>query len=171
MTRNLQAFTFLANYSFCYLNLTGIAKFKYKRKNEINSKKMSSCKRPIELFHSLGHHQDSVMPGNLGNDLVGSEILAGRKWDSEIFFRNFTYIQLWDQLSYSLTSNSWNYSCPRSVYSILAPCVALWTIPIHKEDFTHIPYNRWDKYRKRKVPCTVSGRFTQLWSKHSQFRE
>ena len=27
--------------------------------------------------------------------------------------------------------------------------------------FTHIPYNRWDKYRKRKVPCTVSVRFTE----------
>ena len=32
-------------------------------------------------------------------------------------------------------------------------------------------YNRWDKNRKRKVPCADSVRFTQLWSKHSQFRE
>ena len=37
--------------------------------------------------------------------------------------------------------------------------------------FTHIPYGRWDKHRKRKAPCTVSVRFTQLWSKQSQFRE
>ena len=37
--------------------------------------------------------------------------------------------------------------------------------------FTHISYNRWDKCRKCKVPCTVSGRFTELWSKHSQFQE
>ena len=33
-----------------------------------------------------------------------------------------------------ITSNSWHYSCPRPVYSILAPCVALWNIPIHNED-------------------------------------
>ena len=33
-----------------------------------------------------------------------------------------------------ITSNSWHYSFPRSVYSILAPCVALWNIPIHNED-------------------------------------
>ena len=33
-----------------------------------------------------------------------------------------------------ITSNSWHYSCPRSVDSILAPCVALWNIPIHNED-------------------------------------
>ena len=33
-----------------------------------------------------------------------------------------------------LTSNSWHYSCPRSVYNILAPCVALWNVPIHNED-------------------------------------
>ena len=32
------------------------------------------------------------------------------------------------------TSNSSHYSCPRSVYSILAPCVALWNTPIHNED-------------------------------------
>ena len=30
--------------------------------------------------------------------------------------------------------------------------------------FTHIPYNRWSKYRKRKVPCTFSVWFTELWS-------
>ena len=30
--------------------------------------------------------------------------------------------------------------------------------------FTHILYNGWDKNRKRKVPCTNSVRFTQLWS-------
>ena len=30
--------------------------------------------------------------------------------------------------------------------------------------FTHISFNRWDKYRKRKVPCTVAVRFTQLLS-------
>ena len=28
--------------------------------------------------------------------------------------------------------------------------------------FTHIPYNRCDKYRKRKVPYTVSVRFTPV---------
>ena len=32
------------------------------------------------------------------------------------------------------TSNSWHYSCPHSVYGILAPCVALWNILIHNED-------------------------------------
>ena len=32
------------------------------------------------------------MPGNLGNHFVGSEILAGKKWDSQILFRNFTYM-------------------------------------------------------------------------------
>ena len=36
---------------------------------------------------------------------------------------------------------------------------------------THIPYNRWDKNSKRKILWTDSGRFTQLSSKHSQFRE
>ena len=42
-----------ANYGFCYLTLTGISKFKYERKNEMNSgpssKKASSCKWPISL--------------------------------------------------------------------------------------------------------------------------
>ena len=33
-----------------------------------------------------------------------------------------------------ITSNSWHYSCPRSVYSILARCEAFWNIPIHNED-------------------------------------
>ena len=77
------------------------------------------------------------------------------------------------------TSNRWDYSCPRSVYSILAPCVALWNIPIHNEDVhifhtigeiniggghwgvpntaipyeelvnTEIPCRKWTKYRYR----------------------
>ena len=33
-----------------------------------------------------------------------------------------------------ITSNSWHNSCPRSVYSILTPCVVLWNIPIHNKD-------------------------------------
>ena len=45
------------NYGFCYLNLTGISKFKYERKNEMNSgpssKKASSCKWPISLASQL----------------------------------------------------------------------------------------------------------------------
>ena len=80
-------------------------------------------------------------------------------------------------------------------------CVALWNIPILVGDFmylftnwvcrsilsllncskkanksvkenTRIEYERWDESRKRKVLwCSDSGRFTQLWPKHSQFRE
>ena len=40
-----------ANYGFCYLNLTGITKFKYEKKTEKNSgrssKMTTSCKWPI----------------------------------------------------------------------------------------------------------------------------
>ena len=38
-----------ANWSFCYLNLSGITKLKYKRKNEkeSGSKMTPSCKWPI----------------------------------------------------------------------------------------------------------------------------
>ena len=46
-------------------------------------------------------------------------------------------LSLFSEVSYTrpnLTSNSWHYSFPSSVYSILAPCVALWNIPIHNED-------------------------------------
>ena len=67
------------------------------------------------------------------------------------------------------TINSWHYSCPRSVYCL--SIVFLKYIDSVMKIFTHIPYNRWDKYRKRKVPCTLSVQFTQLWFKHSQFRE
>ena len=47
-----------ANYSFCYINPTGIiSKFKYERKNEMNSgpssKKTSLCKWPIIFFLAL----------------------------------------------------------------------------------------------------------------------
>ena len=46
----------------------------------------------------------------------------------------FIFHETW-LFSYTLiTSNSWHYSCPRSVYSILAPCVPLWNRPIHNED-------------------------------------
>ena len=66
-------------------------------------------------------------------------------------------------------------SCPRSVYCrSIAFLLVVWLFEIYRfirKIFTYIAYNRWDKYRKRKVPCTVSGRFTQLWSKHFQFRE
>ena len=59
--------------------------------------------------------------------------------------------------------------CILSVNNILARCVALWNIyRFIMKIFTHIAYNRWNKYRKRKVSCTVSVRFTQLWSKHFQ---
>ena len=41
--------------AFGIFNLTGITKFKYERKNELNSglrsKKTLSCKWPIECFH------------------------------------------------------------------------------------------------------------------------
>ena len=41
-----------ADQGFCYLNLTGITKFKYERKNEKDSgrssKMMPSCKWPME---------------------------------------------------------------------------------------------------------------------------
>ena len=61
--------------------------------------------------------------------------------------------------------------CMLSVNSILARCEALWNIPIHNEDFyTYSIPSRWDKSRKRKVPCTHAARFTQLWSKQSEFR-
>ena len=45
----------------------------------------------------------------------------------------------------------------------------VYTKPIYIEDFhdsfTHIPYNRWDKNRKRKIPLMHWFRslFTQLW--------
>ena len=32
--------------------------------------------------------------------------------------------------------------------------------------FTYATYNRSDKSRKREIPCTELGRFTQRWSKH-----
>ena len=50
--------------------------------------------------------------------------------------------------------------CILSVNSILARCVVLWNIPIHNEDFHAIGEINTD--RKRKVPCTVSVRFTRL---------
>ena len=64
------------------------------------------------------------------------------------------------------TSNSWHYRSPRSSYcrSIVFLLVVQlfeiyeFIISIMKI-FTHIPYKRWDKYRKRKVPCTVPVRF------------
>ena len=68
------------------------------------------------------------------------------------------------------SANSWHYSCSPlcilSFNSILALCVALGNILIRNEVFHTliIPYNRWGKYRKRKVPCTFSVRFTELWS-------
>ena len=59
-----------------------------------------------------------------------------------------------------------------SVNSILGRCEALWNIQIHTEYFhTYSVHNRRHKNRKRKVLCTDSGRFTQLYLKHSQFRE
>ena len=59
--------------------------------------------------------------------------------------------------------------CMLSVNSIIG-LWALWNVPIHNEDFhTYSIHCRWDKNRKHKGPCTDSVRFTQLWSKHSQF--
>ena len=76
------------------------------------------------------------------------------------------------------TSNSWHYSCPRSVYCrslVFLLVVSLFEIyRLIMKIFTHIPYNTvtvWDKNRKRKVPFIASVRFTQFWSKHSQLRE
>ena len=39
-----------------------------------------------------------------------------------------------------------------------------WNIPIRNEHFHTYSIQGWDKNRKRKVPCTNSVRFTQLWS-------
>ena len=62
-----------------------------------------------------------------------------------------------------IISNSWHYSCPRSVYCrsiVFLLVVKLFEIyRFIMKIFTHIPYNRWDKYRKLKVPCLVSARF------------
>ena len=51
-TESLRVLLSCANYGFCYLSLTGRTKFKYERKNEVNSglsKKTSSCKWPFKL--------------------------------------------------------------------------------------------------------------------------
>ena len=66
----------------------------------------------------------------------------------------------------------WHYSCMPPLCklsdnnSILGRCVAPCNISVQfiMKIFTHIPYNKWDKNRKRKVPRTDSVRFTQLWS-------
>ena len=47
-TESLRVLLSCTSYCFCYLKLTGMTKFKYKRKNEVNrglsSKNTSSCK-------------------------------------------------------------------------------------------------------------------------------
>ena len=53
-TESLRVLLSCASYGFFYLNLTGMTKFKYERKNELNSglsssKKTSSCKWPFKL--------------------------------------------------------------------------------------------------------------------------
>ena len=72
------------------------------------------------------------------------------------------------------TPNSWHYNCPRSVCCrSIVFLVVVWLFEIYRfimKIFTYIPYNRCDKNRKRKVPCTDSVRFTLLWSKYAQFR-
>ena len=55
LPESFRALLSYANYSFRYINPTGIiSKFKYERKNEMNSgpssKKTSSCKWPINFF-------------------------------------------------------------------------------------------------------------------------
>ena len=53
-------FCFLANKGFCYLNLTGITKFKYEKKNEKSSGHISkmtpSYKWPIDLLATRTNH-------------------------------------------------------------------------------------------------------------------
>ena len=58
LPESFRALLSYANYSFRYINPTGIiSKFKYERKNEVNSgpssKKTSSCKWPINFFLAL----------------------------------------------------------------------------------------------------------------------
>ena len=57
-TRILQGFAFLCKLGLLYLNLTGITKFKYERKNEMNSgqssKKLSLCKWPVGCYLQVG---------------------------------------------------------------------------------------------------------------------
>ena len=70
---------------------------------------------------------------------------------------------------WSIASNSCHYSCPRSVYCrsiVFLLVVQLFEIyRFIMKIFAHIPHNRWDKYRKRKVSCTVSARFYTAWIK------
>ena len=61
------------NNCFCYLNLTGITKFKYERKNEMNSglssKKTSlGCKRP-SLFILSKRDDDLIVMQNVQREL------------------------------------------------------------------------------------------------------
>ena len=64
-TRILQGFAFLFKLSFCYRNLTAITKFKYERKNEINSgltnKKDVMCKWPIKWFAKIPNSDGSLV--------------------------------------------------------------------------------------------------------------
>ena len=51
---SFRVFLSCANYAFCHLNLPGITKFKYEKKNErdsgLSSKMTPSCKWPIIVF-------------------------------------------------------------------------------------------------------------------------
>ena len=93
---------------------------------------------------------------------------ASSSSSSPAFFLNLVFWgwQLRKNERYCRTSNSWHYSCPRSVYCrsiVFLLVVQLFEIyRFIMKIFTHILYNRWDKYRKLKVPCTFSVRFTQL---------
>ena len=66
-TRILRGFSFFANYVFSQLNLAGITKFKYEKKNEKDSgrssKMTSSCKWPIGNLKKKTHSKLSNYSG------------------------------------------------------------------------------------------------------------
>ena len=70
-----------------------------------------------------------------------------------------------------LTSSSWHYSGPLSVYCWSIVFLVVVKLSEIYRFIMKIPNNRWDENRKRRVPCTDSVWFTQFWSKQSQFQE
>jgi len=75
--QNPSGFCFLVQIKpgFCYLNLTGTTKFKYKKKNEMNSvlsfKKTSSCKWLIPCIHAESTREITPNPTHHSNTWSG----------------------------------------------------------------------------------------------------
>ena len=83
------------------------------------------------------------------------------------FEEGCSYLWSWYITTEYNTSNSWHYSCPRSVYCrSIAFLLVVWLFDINRfirKIFTHIPYNRWDKSSRRMR--IVLGTFTSSSTK------